>query len=959
LVVAGEIGDGERREHLAIGETPNLAARLQGLAAPGTLLVSAATQRLVDGYFAVRDLGPHWLKGIAQPIAVYEVLHESAARNRLEAAGPAGLTPLTGRDAEVRLLYDRWEQVKGGQGQVVLLRGEPGIGKSRLVRVLEEHVAADPTAWLSTCWASPYYQNTAFYPIVDVLERVVLQFAPGDAPEKKRRKLEGWLVQYGLPLAETVPLFAALLSLPEDARHPQPREPERQKQKTMEAMQRIMLAQASEQPVLMVVEDLHWADPSTLELLHLLIHSVPAARVMVLLTFRPEFGPPWTNRSHVTQLTLRRLGRGPSAEIATWTARGKRLPQPVLEQMLSRTDGNPLFIEELSKMVLESGLLREADGELELVGPLPPLAIPVTLHDSLMARLDRLAPVKTVAQLGAALGREFSYELLRAVSPIDDDEALQQALRQLVEAELLYEAGSPPASRYVFKHALIQEAAYQAMLRSTRQDYHRRIAEVLAQRFPNIVGKRPELVAHHYTEAGLGEQAIPFWTHAGQHALERAANVEAIAHLEKGLELLNALPRSESIDGQELALQMGLAPAYMAIKGWASQEVEQTCRRAGDLSALQDNFECGFGSLWGLWTNYFLRGRLREALATGEQVMQLAVKEVDRAETGHEKAKLSMFEVMACHAVGYSHFYRGEFAQARRHAENGLERFDLDVERAIVLRHQFSSSAALRMMLGCSLWMLGHPERAPAIVDSAVGLTRELKHRPSEAFALAASLLFHYYRLDVDRAGQAADQLLALAKQESFEIWSPFALMFRGWVLAERGAPGAGIAETRRGIEQWQATGSYLNGTIALAMLARVLWQARRVEEALGTLDAGILAADERAERQFAPELHRLKGEILIQRGQAVAGEACLHRALALAREQSARMLELRAATSLARLSERTAKAGETRDLLTGLYSGFIEGFATPDLQAARELIERLGGTDSTGRSEQRAPLRG
>jgi tetratricopeptide (TPR) repeat protein len=866
-----------------------------------------------------------------------------------------------GRDAEARLLLERWAQVRDGQGQVVLLCGEPGIGKSRLVRVLEERVAEDPTAWLTMCFSSPYYQNTAFQPIVELLERVVLQFASGDAAEQKLRKLEGWLVQQGLPLAEAVPLFASLLSLPCPPRYPAPiRQAEQQKQKTMEALLRILLTIAAEQPVLFVLEDLHWADPSTLELIDLLVQRVPTARVLALLTFRPDFTPPWADRPDITQLALSRLGRAPSTEIVRWAAAGQELPADLLEQVLARTDGVPLFVEELSKMVLESGLLQEVDGRLELVGPLPALDIPATLHDSLMARLDRLAGVKAVAQLGATLGREFSYELLAAVAATDE-EALQGALAQLVEAELLYQSGQPPTSYYTFKHALIQETAYQALLRSTRQDYHRRIARVLERRFAATAETQPELVAHHYTQAGLAKQAIPFWQRAGQRALERAANLEAIAHLTRGLELLGMLPRTAETQWQELELQVSLAPAYMAIKGWASLEVEQSCRRARDLSESLDDFERLYASLWGLWTNYFLRGKLREALETAEQVLRLA------ADTDGP-----MFQVTARHAIGYSHFYRGEFAYTRDHAEKGLEQFDLETERAIVLTFQFSSSAALRMMLGCSLWMLGYPERAPALVDSAIALTRELKHHPSEAYALAASLLLHHYQRDVDRAYETAERLLALAQQESFEIWSPFALMFRGWAQVERGRADEGIAETRRGIAMWQATGSYLNQTIAMAMLGLCLWKAGRAAEALDVLDAEMAEAARREELMFAPELYRLKGEILLARAQggadapssgqtaelsgAAEAETCFRQALAMSRDQNARMLELRAAMSLCRLQQRRGDPTEARQLLEQIYGDFTEGFATPDLAEARALLEQLGGSpETTGEGRQAA----
>jgi class 3 adenylate cyclase len=515
LVVVGEVGGGTRQEQLALGETPNLAARLQGIAAPNTLVISAATLHLLGGFFAYQSLGTLLLKGFAQPLEVYQVLSESTARSRLEAAGRTGLTPLVGREQEVGLLLERWAQVKDGLGQVVLLSGEAGIGKSRLVQVLKEHVAAEPQAWLTPCQCLPYHRNTALYPWIDLLERVALGFEREESPQQKLRKLEGFVVQYGLPLAEAVPLFAALLALPlPDTYAPLTISPEQQKQQILHALLMILRRIAAHQPVLFVMEDLHWVDPTTLEFLSLLVDQGPTARILALFTFRPDFSPPWTGRSHLTQMTLPRLPRRQAAEMMDRVAHSKTLPAEVMEQIVAKTDGVPLFVEELTKMVLESGLLHEREDRYELQGPLPPLAIPATLHDSLMARLDHLATVKGLAQLGATLGREFSYDLLQAVSPWEEG-TLRHGLQQLVAAELLYQQGLPPQATYLFKHALIQEAAYQSLLRSTRQRHHQRIAQVLEGRFPEIVETQPELLAHHYTEAGLLAHAIPYWQRAG------------------------------------------------------------------------------------------------------------------------------------------------------------------------------------------------------------------------------------------------------------------------------------------------------------------------------------------------------------------------------------------------------------------------------------------------------------
>ncbi len=934
LVVLGEIGAGHHVELLALGETPNVAARLQGLARPDTVLVSAATHALIEGYFECAELGPHVVRGLGQPMSVWQVLHESTARSRLDVAAAGGLTPLIGREREVQALLDTWGAAERGEGRIVLISGEPGIGKSRLARVLEEHVAQNPTAWLTVAMCSPYYRNTAFYPIVDLIERVALEFTTSTTPEQKLDRLTGWLTQFDLDRPDVVPLFAGLLSIPLGDRYPPlTLPPERQKLDLMERLLDIFFARADEQPVLLVIEDVHWADPSTLELLELAVNRVPGTRVLTLLTFRPEFVPTWTEHEYETELMLARLGPDDAAQLVGHVSAGQALPSEILEQVIVRTDGVPLFVEELTKTVLQSGLLRSEGDGFELAGPLPPLAIPTTLHDSLMARLDRLQPVKGVAQLAATVGREFSFELLAAVSALDAD-TLRASLDQLVKAELLYERGSAPNSTYVFKHALIQEAAYQALLRSTRQQYHQQIARVLEERFPMIAEAQPELLAQHYTQAGLAERAIPYWEVAGQRALGRAANLEAIAHLTRGVELVLTLPPGTHRDRKELAMQTQLAPAYMAIKGWASVEVEATARRARELSEALGNPGGVFASLWGLWTNSFLRCELEPALDIARQVLAIA-----------EATDLPVFHVTARHATGYSHFYRGEFELARAHAEAGLAHFDIETEAEIVRAFQFSSSAALRMMLGCSLWMLGDVDAAPSLVDGAVALTRELGHKPSEAYALAASLLFHHYRRDVQRAYDTANTLLTLAREESFEIWSPFALMFQGWATVERSRAAAGIAELRRGIDLWQATGNALNQTIAMTMLAECLWKDRQEDEALAILTEEIPAATARHEGHYLSEVYRVKAEILASAmNRPEEAEPLLEQALELTRSAGARMLELRTAVSLGRLWEQTGRAGGVPGLVQPRLDALPAGVTGHDIDAARTLLTGVGG---------------
>jgi class 3 adenylate cyclase len=564
LVVVGEIGGGGRQEQLALGDTPNIAARLQGLAEPDTVVVSGATYHLIEGYFACRNLGVQTFRGVTAPLQVYQVLRESETQTRLEVASLRGLTPLVGREHEVEMLCERWRQVKAGQGQVVVLSGEAGIGKSRLVQVVKEYAASEPhVRW--ECRGLPYHQHSALYPIIDLLQRT-LQIQRDDTPLDKLRKLEDALAGYGVSLPKVVPLLASLLStLLLDPTL----SPEEQKQQTREALLTLLLTLAGRYPVLMIVEDLHWVDPSTLELLGFLIHQVPTARVGLLFTCRPEFRPPWGWHEYLTLLTLGRLPTTQAECMIERVAGGKTLPATVVEQIVAKTDGVPLFVEELTKMVLESEWFTSQADHTTVTGSAPPLAIPATLHDSLMARLDRLGIAKEVAQLGAVIGRRFSYELLQAVAPLDET-VLQRALAQLVEVGLLHQRGLPPQATYLFKHALIQQAAYQALLRSTRRQHHRHIAQAMVAQFSEIAEMHPELLAYHYTEAALPDEALPYWQQAGLRALERSAYAEAIAHCTAGLEGLKSCPDTPERAHAERALQSALDTAVLALKRQSS-----------------------------------------------------------------------------------------------------------------------------------------------------------------------------------------------------------------------------------------------------------------------------------------------------------------------------------------------------------------------------------------------------
>ncbi len=763
-----------------------------------------------------------------------------------------GLTPLVGRDLELGLLRERWAQAQAGEGQVVLLSGEPGIGKSRLVQALKEQVMAEGAARIELR-CSPYHQNSAFYPLIEHLQRL-LQFQREESPQAKLERLQQRLARYRFPQADTLPLLAALLSLPHpNGAPPLTFSPQKQKQKTQEALVAWIMEEAGQTAVYCAWEDLHWADPSTLEVLTLLLDQVPTTRLLVLLTFRPDFSPPWRPRSHLTQLTLNRLGRPQVEAMVEQVSGNKALPAEVVQQIVRKTDGVPLFVEELTKMVLESGLLKKIDGHYELSGPLPPLAIPTTLQDSLMARLDRLAPVREIAQLGATLGREFSYELIQAISPLDEA-TLQEGLRQLVEAELVYQRGVPPQATYLFKHALIQDAAYQSLLKNKRQQYHQQIAQVLAARFAETVETQPELLAYHYTEAGLKEQAIPYWQKAGQRAAQRSANTEAITHLSNGLELLKTLPDTLERTQQELRLQTTVGPAWMALKGYAAAEVERAYTRALELCQQVGETPRLLQVLLGLETFYHVRGQLQTARELGEQSLSLAQRMQDPAR---------LFGAHA--ALGSALFHLGEFASAREHLEQGMSLNDPQKHRSRTVQ---VPEVGCLTYTAWTLWALGYPEQALERSHEAFTLAQELSHPFSLAFALNWAAFLHQLRREGQATQKRAEAAMALSAEQGFPVWLGFGTVFKGWALVEQGQREEGIAQLRQGMAAMRATGAELYQPYCLALLAEAYEKVGQAEEGVSVLTEALDLIDKTEERWYEAELYRLKGELSLKSRQ-------------------------------------------------------------------------------------------
>jgi class 3 adenylate cyclase/tetratricopeptide (TPR) repeat protein len=806
-VVVGAMGGGARQEHLALGETPNIAARLQGLAAPNTVVISAATLGLIAGFFLCQALGEHVLKGVDAPLQVYQLLAESGAQTRLDVVPPRGLTPLAGREQEVGLLLERWAESTEGRGQVVLLSGEAGIGKSRLVEVLREHVGGERAMWL-TFRCSPYHTNSALYPVMTHLQRV-LQWRPEETPAARLDRLEHALRAVRLPLEETVPLVAALLSVPWAERYPPLAwSPQKHKQKTYEVLGAWLVAEAERQPVLAVWEDLHWADPSTLEWLGLVLDQTPTVPLCHLLTCRPEFPPPWAPRSYLTQLTLARLTRPQVEEMIRWVTGGKPLPAEVVQQIVAKTDGVPLFVEELTKTVLESGLLREHQEHYELTGPLPPLAIPATLQDALMARLDRLADGKAVAQLGAVLGRTFASVLLQAVAPLDEL-ALWHGLVQLVQAEVLYQRGTLPHATYTFKHALVQDAAYQSLLRSTRQQYHQRTTQVMVERFPDLAETQPELLAHHYTEAGLAEHAMPYWQRAGERAAGRSAYMEAIGHFHQALEVLALLPDTTERAKQELTLQRALGASLLTTRGFAALEVEHVYNRARELcQRLGDSREIG-PVLFGLWGFYHVRGDLRTARELAEHLLALAQGQ-------HDPALL----LQGHRALGDTVFRLGELVPARAYLEQGIALYNPQQHRAHALLYGQDPGMGCRVYAALVLWVLGYPHQALQRGQEGLSLAHELSHPLSLAMALIQVSRLHWLRREWPTVQERAETLMALAREQGFVHQLANSLVLWGWTLAAQGRGDVGIPEIHQGLAAMRATRNEVGRPLSLVLLA-------------------------------------------------------------------------------------------------------------------------------------------
>ena len=925
LVMVGElIGEGPAQEQTVVGETPNLAARLQALADPGAVVISSRTRRLVAGGFELDDLGHHRLKGFAEPMAAWRVARTSRAEGRFEAHQTAGLTPLVGRAEEISLLLRRWQQARDGEGQVVLLSGEPGIGKSRIVRELRERLSDQAHVGLSY-HCSPHHQTSPLHPIIEQLERAA-GFERDDTAAGKLAMLEALLARGTDELQQAVPLVAALLGIATDDRYP-PRDltPRRQKQRTLEVLVDQLEGLTTAQPMLLVCEDVHWIDPTTQELLQLVIERVQRLPILLMITFRPEFSPPWTSLPHVSALALVRLGRRDVAALVERMVRDKLLPAEVSAQIVAKTDGVPLFVEELTKAVLESGLLSDAGDHYELSGPLPPLAMPSTLHGSLLARLDRLGQMKEIAQIGAAIGREFSHTLVAAVADKPESE-LGPGLDELIRSELVFRRGTPPEAIYSFKHALVQDAAYGTLLKSRRQHLHARIVRVLEARFPETAAAQPDLLAQHCAEAGLPAKAAAYWYEAGQRALARSATVEAVARLNRGREAVGELPKGAERDRLELDLQVALGGAQLAARGWAVPETGEAYGRARELCERLGGTRQLFPVLWGLTVFHINTGELAAGREIAEEMLGLAERQHDDAA-----------QVASHRALSAVLYHLGEWELARRHLELVVLLYGALPTRPPPSLYTVDHLAMALSFLAPTLFALGYPDQSRARRNEALTYTRDLNHPHSLALVLAHLCEFHSLAHEWEAVRDMAEALVAVSTEQGFSEYAATGHVFGGCALAELG-------QTREGFVLYQraSVARRVGYPLHCGILAEAHRKAGDCQEALRLLVDALGRVERTGERWFEAELHRLKGDVLLaissERSSEV--EACYHRALAVARNQGAHLWELRAATSLARLWRDGGKPEQALELLAPVYDWFTEGFDTTDLKDARALLD-------------------
>ena len=934
LVVVGDlIGAGAAQEQAIVGETPNLAARLQGIAESNMVVIAESTRKLLGNLFELEDLGAKDLKGIAGPARAWAALRASAAEGRFEALHATGLTALVGREEETELMLRRWVRAKTGEGQVVLLSGEPGIGKSRLTAALLERLAGEPHTRLRY-FCSPQHTDSALYPVISQIERAA-GLTHDDRPQARLDKLDAMLAQTSTSI-EDAALFAEMLSFPNDGRYPALNlTPEQRRQRTLDALISQIQALTRFNPVLMIFEDAHWTDPTSLEVFGRVVDRIRTLRVLLVVTFRPEFESHWIGRPNVMALTINRLAEREIDAMIDRLVGNKFLPPSIRQDIIERTDGIPLFVEEITKAVLEAGSEAAAEQAVAAV-PSPALAVPASLHASLMARLDRLGSAKEVAQIGAAIGREFSHSLLAAVV----QEELLSALDRLIEAGLLFRQGVPPHATYLFKHALVQDAAYGTLLRETRRTLHARIAEILESQFVEIAESRPELLARHYTEAGLIEKAAGLWGKAGQRSLERSALVEAAEQLMRALAQIGTLPGSTALRRAQIKFQVAFANALMHVKGYAAPETkaaEERARlfieRAEKLGEPPEDPLLLFSVLYGFWVASYVAFNGDVMCNLSAQFLALAEKQA------------ATVPLMIGHRImGSSLLLTGDIAQGRVHYDQAIAHYDPAKHRPLATRFGQDVGVAILSYRSWALWMLGYPEAALADAERSLKDAREIAQAATLMYALGHLPLTHILCGNNAAANAQANEVVALADEKVAGLWKAAGMMNQGCVLALTGQASDAVQTIISGITAFRSTGSTMWLPMYLSYLARAYGELDNFDDAWRCIDEAKMAVEATKERWCESEVDRVAGEIALKSPErdAPRAEKYFKRALEVARAQQAKSWELRAAMSMARLWRDQGKRDAARALLAPVYGWFTEGFDTHDLKEAIILLDDL-----------------
>lgn len=914
--------------HSFVGNVPKVAMGLAELAEPGVIVVSAATAQVVGDSCLFCSLGVHSGKSIGRNLEIFSVLGLNSD-SIADEGDAANQTPIVGRDYELGILKDRWNRAVSGLGQTVLVSADPGVGKSRLLKAFRLDLKGGEYQTLDA-GCSAYHQNTAFHPVSELLKRLA-RFTVEDTDESKLAKLEGLLQSWKIPLEPVIPLLVDLVAIPLGPRYAALEgTPERRKQKTIEALVELVLVVSETRPLLLTIEDLHWIDPSTLQFLSVLIEQVPAAPICLLLTFRPVFVPPWTARSSLVQLPLASLSPEQTVSLVTRIAGGRSLPREVVDHIVAKTGGVPLFAEELTKVILESPVLQEFQGAYRMVQPLSSITIPSTLQDSLMTRLDHLGAAKEVAQLASVIGREFTFSLLAAIVPLTP-ETLQLELTALVNADLIHQRGFFPRARFTFKHALVLDAAYESLLRKTRAQWHGRIAEVLVSESLTLGETSPEVLARHYTEAGKAVEAIGYWLKAGLQAQERSANAEAISHFRKGLSLVETLEESADRDRLEFQFQIPLGVALLTTQGYAAPDVGPVFERARVFGQQLAGPEVQFPIHWGIWAWRVVREELAICTEMADEGLRLVAPLNDPG-----------FRIEAIFIAVLTSFYRGEFARTRALCEEGFPLYGEAVSKQHARHTGQNVGATLQSYWALALWHLGFPEQAMRRAEQAVALARTLRHPFSLAYALCHSSWLHHHCRLCDAVSQISREEISLSTEQSFPFWLAEGYFHQGFGKLLEHDAAAGLQSIQTGLEIFGMTGAKLSLCQFHAQLALGYLLLGDTAEALRRIDESLQLSSINGNVFHLAEIHRLRGEILLAHSsdRIAEVEACFETSLAVARAQQAKSCELRTAVSRCRLLRKLGRAEEGRESLARLFDWFQEGWQLPDLVEARQLLE-------------------